>query len=235
MHLLERGKATEILLALREKPMHFTELQWKVGGSLSTVQLRVEELLREGLIAEEEQKKWPFKRILKLTDKGMNAARYLQGLRAVTSTGLPKKREKWMLALMHAFGEIKGSTRLQKLLFLLSRELKLSDYSYTWHIYGPYSPEVGEDSRELESSGLIQVSEEIFEESEEDYRRRLNYKLTPFGEVLAAKVFDGLSEKQKNAIRSLQKFNKASLSSLLDYVHSEYSPRDLMREEQTQK
>jgi DNA-binding HxlR family transcriptional regulator len=232
MSVLERGKAVEILLALLERPMHFTELQSKVGGSLSTVQQRIAELLGDGLVIQKEEKKWPFKRTLQLTEKGVSTARYLQGLGSVTKSGVPKEREKWILGLLHSFTEVKGSTRLEKLIFLLKGDLKVSDYRYTWYKHGPYSPEVLEDARELAKLGLLEVKEEVFDKREggEDYEMRVDYSLTPAGETLAAKLFDKLSERERRAILRLRKYNMAPLGMLLRYIYSEFSPKDLERE-----
>jgi hypothetical protein len=47
------------------------------------------------------------------------------------------------------------------------------------------------------------------------------------GHMLAAKVFEGLSDREKQAIESLRSYNDAPLDSLLKYVYSKYSRSDL--------
>ena len=72
MFFLERSRATDILLALLERPKHITELQFEVKGSLSTIEARAKELIRDGFVTEEELKKWPFKRVLKFYANNIN-------------------------------------------------------------------------------------------------------------------------------------------------------------------
>jgi len=224
---LERSKASDVLLALLKRPRHITELQYEVKGSLSTIEVRVKELIEQGLVAEEEMEKWPFRRVLKLTEKGFQMARFLDQLFNILREGLPRRRGKWILALLYALGQIKGSTKLVKLLFLLGKEGKelIPFYEFNWYKYGPYSNEIIRDARELENLGLVKIEEEIFEETArdlEDYTIRFNYNLTNVGREMAQSVFEELPEETKRCILSLRKYNQAPLSMLLQYVYSKY-------------
>jgi len=227
MIFLEKSKATDVLLALLKRPRHITELQYEVKGSLSTIEARVEELVEQGLVTAEEMEKWPFRRVLKLTEKGFQMAGFLDRLHSILHEGLPKRREKWILALLHALGQIEGSTRLVKLLFLLGKEGKdLSPfYEFKWYKYGPYSNEIIRDARELENLGLMKIEEEIFEVTSqglEDYKIRFSYDLTEVGREIAQSIFEELTEETKRAIVSLGKYTRAPLNMLLQYVYSEY-------------
>ncbi|MDI6847011.1 MAG: winged helix-turn-helix transcriptional regulator [Candidatus Bathyarchaeia archaeon] len=224
---LEKSKATEVLLALLKRPQHITELQREVKGSLSTIEARVEELIEHGLITAEEMEEWPFRRVLKLTERGLQMARFLDRLRNILREGLPNRREKWILALLHALGRIKGSTKLVKLLFLLGAEGKSLKpfYEFNLYKYGPYSNEIIRDARELENLGLIKIEEEIFEvaaQDLEDYKIRFSYDLTEIGREIAQSIFEELPEETKRAILSLRKYNRAPLDMLLQYVYSKY-------------
>ena len=207
--------------------MHVTELQREVKGSLSTIEARVEELVEQGLVTAEKMEKWPFRRVLTLTEKGFQMARFLGRLRNILREELPRGCEKWILALLHALGKIKGSTKLVKLLFLLGKEGKelRPFYGFNWYKYGPYSNEIIRDARELENLGLIKIEEEIFEvtaQDLEDYKIRFSYDLTEVGREIAQSIFEELPEEAKRAILSLRKYNRAPLHVLLQYVYSKY-------------
>jgi uncharacterized protein YwgA len=138
------------------------------------------------------------------------------------------QREKWILALLHALGgKIKGSTRLQKLLFLLKQEFDVvGDRFYEFRAlhFGPFSAEIIEDVRGLERAGLIDIEIEVFEPEElfEDGVTRRTYKLSIGGEKIAFETFNKLPDKTKRALLSLRRFNEMALKELIGYVYSKY-------------
>ncbi|MEM2672271.1 MAG: winged helix-turn-helix transcriptional regulator, partial [Candidatus Hadarchaeales archaeon] len=75
---MRRSKAPEILLSLLKGPKHVRELQAEVKGSALTIEMRLKELIREGLVREREMKEWPFRRILELTPEGRRVAAILK-------------------------------------------------------------------------------------------------------------------------------------------------------------
>jgi len=78
LEVLFRRKAVSILLTLCEKPMSFRELAKTVGGSTTTVKQRLRELEELGLVEEKAMQSFPFKKELKLTEKGRRVAEALK-------------------------------------------------------------------------------------------------------------------------------------------------------------
>jgi DNA-binding HxlR family transcriptional regulator/uncharacterized protein YwgA len=229
LFLLARSKASDILLALLKRPRHITELQLEVKGSLSTIEARVNELINDGLVSSEELGRWPFRRVLTLSDKGLQLAGFLERMKGVLGGELTSPRARWILALLYAAGgEVKGSTRLEKLLFLLSKEGHRSDgsfYAFNWYKFGPFSSEALNDAHELHDLRLINIEEEMFvvDPLLEDYRKRTTYCLTSIGKELAKKIFDSLSDYNKKVLSSCRKYVDTPLKDLLDYVYSRYA------------
>ncbi len=226
MYRLRRSKAPEILLSLLRGPKHVRELQAEVKGSSLTVETRIRELMKEGLIEEEESKVWPFRRILRLTPQGVEMAILLkQEMSAVSrpSKGRERKvgeREKWVSVLLRTLGgEVEGSVRLQKLLFLLKREQGVDSLPFRFlpHLHGPYSVEVSDTVLELEKAGLVEVEREGAEV--------VSCSLTARGEKLAEEFLSTLPEEVRKKMEELKKFNEMRLRDLLNYVYSKY-PED---------
>ncbi|MEM0358884.1 MAG: winged helix-turn-helix transcriptional regulator [Candidatus Hadarchaeales archaeon] len=223
MYRLRRSKAPEILLSLLKGPKHVRELQAEVKGSALTIEMRLKELIREGLVREREMKEWPFRRILELTPEGRRVAAILK--LEVSAVSKPGKREreevmergKWILALLYSLGgAVEGSVRLQKLLFLLKRELGVDSLPYRFlpYLRGPYSEEIPDDVLELERAGLVRVERELLEP--------VFCSLTPEGEKMASELFNGLPEEIRKKMEELKKFNGMGLKELLEYVYSKY-------------
>ena len=230
---LRKSKATEILITLLQGTKNFSELLEKVGGSASTVKLRLDELVDTGLLQEDEQPVFPFKRTFKLTPKGKTIAKLSKRLHSVLdqpkiSERKPKDQEKWILMLLHVLKKIRGSTRLEKVLFLLDHKFNaVGDrfYKFRPQKFGPFCAEILEDAKELEKAGLVAITEEVFEPKEllEDWIICRTYTLTPKGKQIAQKSFKRASKSTKKAIRSLRQFNRMMLTELLDYVYSNYA------------
>jgi len=134
------------------------------------------------------------------------------------------------LALMYAEeGEtIEGRTRLQKMVFLLQKELDeldtnpidSSEYDFIPYDYGPFSKKLYDDLDYLSDEELVND----FEEEMNDGKVKYNYKLTSEGEEFVerqlasseADLIEELAEKMKT------NYNDTPLSTLIDYVYSEY-------------
>jgi len=80
VRVLGKSRALDILLALSEKDYSFRELVKKVGGSTVTVQKRVEELKKLGLIQDRKLNKFPFTRTISITKKGKNIVEILKSI-----------------------------------------------------------------------------------------------------------------------------------------------------------
>ena len=227
MDILGRRKYLDILLALRNKARHVRELQSAVGGSATTIDNRLKEMRREGLIYEEGSDVWPFRRNINLTPLGRETVEFMARINDFFNNRIPDARQGWILVLLYKLGNIHGSTRLEKLLFLFRHEFRAvpeSFYNFLPHKYGPYSSQVIEDVKELERVGLLHVNEEQYkyDDSVGEWVVRKSYRLTEKGRLLARQLFDALPKKTKEAIASLQRYNAMPLEGLLRYVYDEY-------------
>ncbi len=230
MRVLRRSKATEILLELLKGPKHVRELQSQVGGSASTLEMRIHELLKEGWIRYEESDIWPFRKVLKLTDRGAEVVKLLKleggffgaAERAVKKFALSEDRAKYLLTLLHAMGgKIEGGIKLQKLLFLSKHEFGLEfSYQFAPYAHGPFSEEVSDDVTGLISMKLMEVEGKVIDAGDGVVERR--YRLTPNGEKAAKKIYTKLPGATKRSLQSLKRFNEMKLVELLRYVYSKY-------------
>jgi DNA-binding HxlR family transcriptional regulator/uncharacterized protein YwgA len=224
--IIRRSKGTDIILSLLEKPKGIVEIQEEVGGSASTVQSRIDELIKDGVITANEAVKFPFKRVISLTQKGEMIARALQNGRNDAIHGkLPNEREKWLLSIIYSMRKVNGITRLEKLLFLLKEQLQSSQggfYTFVPERFGPYSKEVLDDIYELRRLQILNVTGDVWENDTGDFIIRWNFALTEFGKNTARIAFDDLNEIEKERINTLERYNRMKLRLLLDYVHNKY-------------
>lgn len=234
MRSVRRSRGADILLKLLEGPKYIRELLSEVGGSAQTLEMRVRELIREGLVQEETWEAWPFRKVLKLTEKG----REIAGILKLESSLAPPRgrvnekevlrRGRLLLALLHGMGgKIEGATRLQKLVFLLKREKGVdSPYTFTPYMFGPHSPDLLDDVIDLERAGYVEIVTEIHEPTiAGDFIMERRYRLTPKGEEEARRAYEELQPEQRRAVDELRKFNEMRLADLLAYVYSRY-PRE---------
>lgn len=224
MRVVRRSKAAEILLALLKAPKHVRELQAEVGGSALTVDMRIQELLKEGCIEEERSEVWPFRKTLRLANRGREMAMLLKLETSLlvsppkVSAEKAKEKGKWLLALLHAVGgTVEGSIRLQKLFFLLKHEFGLSELPYNFlpFLHGPFSTDINDDALDLEIAGLIEVERGMVEPT--------LYVLTPKGRKEAREIYKKIPE--KGVLSRVRKFNQMGLVKLLKYVYAKY-PRE---------
>ena len=226
METLKQSRVFDIMTELFEKPegRYVGELLSLVGGSATTLEKRLDDLIKEGLVEDEIVRGKPYKRILRLTEYGRELAR-----RLVTVVFDPTllEKERLLLALLYAVGgEIKGKTRLEKLPFLLRHEFGIrlhQSYHYEPYPIGPFSKELLESVSRLIMLGLIGEEEqfvEVLEKDEEVVRK--TYRLTLKGRKLSKEIFNELPENIKDALRALNRFNRTPLSELLEYVHTKY-------------
>lgn len=228
---IRRSKGLEILLELLKGPKHVRELHSEIGGSFSTIEARIDELVREGLVCYEELDSWPFRRVLKLTERGEELAKLLKlegGLfgaaeEKVRELGFSEHRAKWILGLLFALGgKVEGGTRLQKLLFLLKHEFGVRElpYEFVPYIYGPFSEEVRNDTAELKWRGLIEIEWKVLDAAD-GFLERI-YKLTTNGQKMAEDFHAALPQTTKQLLQRLGRFNEMRLVELLRYVYSKY-------------
>ena len=139
--------------------------------------------------------------------------------------------KKWILVLLHYLGEIKGSTRLEKLLFLLKEKFDVVDksfYEFQPYYFGPFSAQILEDVKLLRDMGLIEIDNEVFEPpskfSDAIFVRK-TYRLTEEGRVKSEENFEATVSKKPEigkALFRLREYNSMPLSNLLTHIYTEY-------------
>ncbi len=135
------------------------------------------------------------------------------------------------LALMYANdGEpIEGRTRLQKMVFLMQKELKQRDqsgavgleYDFIPYDYGPFSKELYDDLDAMIEQEFVDDTEEPLQSGKVKYI----YEIENNGEELVGSESE--SWKDVDAIMQLAReikknYNDMLLSELIEYVYSEY-------------
>ncbi len=141
--------------------------------------------------------------------------------------------------------EVRGITRLEKLVFLLLKEAKFEmqlgkELSFEAYDFGPYSGTVvdvldalqGEDlvrTAKIESASLKEVADGLIaaqtagEMEGAPPKTVLLYGLTERGERVGHVVFQSLSREEREAITRLKaRYNSMNLSDLLEYVYRQY-------------
>ena len=155
-----------------------------------------------------------------------------------------------LLALLYAKGStgvynenIRGITRVVKLLFLLEKESEFSEllkenYQFDAYDYGPFAPEILGDIEALSIKGILEICIEkkgskmesvdqkpLSDEDDSDSGNSLpkTYKLSNNGERLGKAIFDALTEKQRNYLITFKTiYNPMNLNDLLHLVYSKY-------------
>jgi DNA-binding HxlR family transcriptional regulator len=224
---LEKSKATQIMVSLlNQGSMSFTQLISYTGGSPRTLIDRIDELSKNKLITVKKETKFPFREEIELTAKGTEIAKLLRSAYKLSEKGL-SRNEKILLFMMYRLGNIiKGTTRIEKLPFILKHELGVDlKYHYIPMEYGPYSVELLEEIGLLENKGYITIQSNIVtvkdKDEEKEVERRM-YCLTSKGLKKAQEVSKKISAEIQEAINKLDNYNKMPLSDLLDFVHKKY-------------
>jgi len=154
-----------------------------------------------------------------------------------------------MVLLLYANkgGEIRGITKLEKLIYLLLKEGDFEDYpdilgeySYKPYDFGPYSEGVYDNIEALKSMNMIGVREDKFENfrevvdgmiyrynEDEEYLPEQKiveiYKLNERGRKVAEHLEKTLTPDERGNIEDIKvKYNKMSLKELLHYVYTKY-------------
>ncbi|GEM_PF-2204586 len=215
--LVLKKKSPDILNTLNNNPTHVRGIREEIGGSASTIQTRIREMKEEGLIKEEQQNSFPFKKILKLTEMGKDMVDILKNFEGVekkrkietVAFGSEKEKLKWPLIMLFQCGKL-GGTKIQKLTFLGKYEFEISlPYNFSPYKHGPFSKELARDMGKLMTLGLVDPLED-------------QYKLTSEGRNLVKGIFKDLDTSEREAIKNLEKFSRMDLRGLLNLVYEKY-------------
>ncbi|WP_440009171.1 DUF4065 domain-containing protein [Halomicrococcus sp. SG-WS-1] len=136
--------------------------------------------------------------------------------------------------ILFYFGEqIRGVTKVQKLLFLVEQETEFfeeyeSDVAFNFAPYkmGPFSEHVYEELHfllQLDAIEAEKISAHGSEENEDTDLSNKKFEITPKGQKIATELVDILDEEYQEEIRKLvAQYNEQPLRELLQYVYTEY-------------
>ncbi len=127
-----------------------------------------------------------------------------------------EQKRSLLLALLKLVPEIRGRTRLQKIVFLGQKELGLPPlFDYSKHYYGPYSKDLIDTIDQMIMQGDIVENEENLGEY-----TRYTYKLSDQEKSVQESMPDiSLDSESKDAIKKL---SNVPLKRILEYVYSKY-------------
>ena len=224
----EKSKATQLIIALLgQESMSFSQLMEATKANPRTLSDRIKELDDNNIISVKKDNKFPFKETIKLTENGRRIANLIIPVYTNQPKGLSTRAKTLLYMIFKMGGCINGTTRMEKLPFLLEKELGVNlSYHYTAMPYGPYSTELLDELNLLRAQGLLSISEEVVpvkNSGETKAVERRNYYLTKEGKELCRKLSKDFSVKtQASIIKLVEKYGNMSLQDLLDYVHKEY-------------
>lgn len=143
---------------------------------------------------------------------------------------------KLILALIYApskHGEsesIEGITRMEKMMFLLTSEhfnTVFKELNYKGDNFGPFSDRLVDQIENLVDLKLIERTKSSSPDLADEFvyfsdaKIPDKFQLTKYGEVIAKKFFDELSDDDKKRIIGIKKrFNSIPLDSLLYFVYN---------------
>ncbi|TQQ81625.1 hypothetical protein [Halonotius roseus] len=128
------------------------------------------------------------------------------------------------LALLHASGhEIKGKTRLQKLAFLLDKEIlgeQFKAYDFKKYDYGPFSKLLLKDTERLQENDVVDINQKATFSGNVRYDYILNDQWLDEVEELAddddiGEIFDAAEE-------LVRKHEDKSIRDLVEYIYDKY-------------
>ncbi len=122
--------------------------------------------------------------------------------------------------IFHNISKIHGRTYLQKLIFIIQNELKISKFNYDAYFYGPYSKELNDEMAELVKSGLLKETIQTMKDGTEYY----SYSLTPQGEkYYMEQIEKNIDAKLKEKIEEIcNRFRSFTPTQLLKFVYQLY-------------
>lgn len=239
---MSQETVVDVLCALLSGAKGVRELQRAVGGSNKDIYASIDRCKKAGLVEDEYLSGLEYgekqcgTRLIQLTGEGRELAESWVASGYLRTPYLCKVRERWIIAILHLFGEVRGSTRMMKLLFLLKKESGFSKkklgafYRFRPWKYGPFSKGVVDDIEELRNDGFITIEHRRFalNEFDEDEKILHVYKLTKDGKGVAKEVVENLPDRSLQRLEMLRSFTDMPLKRLLKYVYASY-PRFIKR------
>ncbi|MBD3157490.1 MAG: hypothetical protein GF309_01760 [Candidatus Lokiarchaeota archaeon] len=134
----------------------------------------------------------------------------------------------WLpLAVIDIAGEVLGSTRLQKLVFLGSVETHIGEfYSFTTCRHGPYSSELASSMQNYQAFDFVT---EVETQLSKPYDVRHDYILTDKGteQVRELEQHPEIKEMRKKLEKAIDELMDVPLDDLLQYTYEKYLPVEL--------
>ncbi len=133
-----------------------------------------------------------------------------------------------ILVLFVLMGKIVGRTKLQKTVYLLEREKKITTgLDFKIYLYGPFSKDLNNEVDRLISENLIQVNLLITHSGDKCYE----YNISEKGRKVALKILDILPKAiREKFVEHASKFNSMTPTEIVQYVYSNYpdsKPKEL--------
>jgi len=125
---------------------------------------------------------------------------------------LPKDNIKWLLLTIKYLKDIKGRTKLQKIIYLLKEKFNLDiAYNFMPYYYGPYSSELQNDVDVLSRLNLIDVNLHFLDNGVFLYEHQLTERGYKIAEELERSLQPDQVKKLKEALDKLKEYNTDEL------------------------
>ena len=126
-----------------------------------------------------------------------------------------------ILSIFYLKHKVWGRTYLQKLIYLINREIfKEQLFDFKFYKYGPYSEEINEELTDLEIEGNIDENAQ----RTKGFHTAYTYELTENGKKVASDIFNRKLDValRDKLINYINKFGNYTPTELLKYVYEEY-------------
>jgi hypothetical protein len=139
-------------------------------------------------------------------------------------SSLIPKRTHVLMELINISNGIQGKTKLQKMMFLAKQEYGVEhEYKFEKYNYGPYSFQLSEDLKALQSLEFIKVDETIFDTEGPFIGKLFIFSLSDKGKEIMEKIIPQISGEDISKLTKLvNDWNSKPLPEIIDYVYSHY-------------
>lgn len=135
----------------------------------------------------------------------------------------------FLFRLRERYGQlqVEGRTKMQKIIYLVSRNHTFFNLNFIGYHYGPYSKELQQILAKMSAFGLIREESEFV-----GFNIRYNYELTQEGITRARHIWETLDEEQRrmidNAAEEGSRYNAQQLNELLIQAYRIAEGEDIM-------
>lgn len=223
MPLRDRLRLDALKLLYEKGESYISTIAEILNVRWETAQKLVDELSKDNYVIKIKKTNFPFNWVVTLTEKGRKHA---YKLFSADADKLGKAEVLLLLIIYVIDGVVKGATKLEKLPFLLEREMRVSlkdVFKYVPYLHGPYSGgAITESMRKLEHYGFVNMKERVVDVSGDKEGVMRIYELTQKGKDLAKDFFNKLPGELKDRFASLRPYAKMPVEELKIHVYSKY-------------